>query len=737
MLAMDAPLQAQPIVVVGTHEAAQTTPNTKESITAAKLRETVNVHNSEDALRYFPSLLVRERHIGDTQAPLATRTSGVGASARSLVYADGVLLSALIGNNNSFASPRWGMVSPEEIDHVDVLYGPFSAQYPGNSIGAVVNITTRMPEKLEASARVGGSLQHFSQYSTKGTYPEGDLAGTIGDKTGAFSWFLSASHVDSRAQPLAYVTMAVPSSLSPAGRPAVGAVPGLSRTGQPIDILGAGSIEHQRQDILKAKVAVDLSDSLKFTWMSGLFLNDTDAHADTYLEDASGNPIYSGTVNIGGHALTIPASAFSSQVYRFDERHWMHSARLEQSTDSYFWSLIGSLYNYRKDEQRVPSLALPAAEDGGAGSITDMAGTGWKTLDFHGYTRFLAGQELHAGAHYDGMTLKSDRYSTSDWIDGDEASLVQASKGHTRTFGLWAEDHVALAPLLNLTLGARYEWWRAFGGQNFSSSPALNVVQPERSSEGLSPKVSLRWQPANKWTLTLSGGRALRFPTVSELYQAITTGPTISVPNPSLKPEKALSAELAVERKITGGEVRLSLFHEIVSDALVSQSAPLVPGSTTLYSYVQNVGRTRTNGAELVIDKHDLLPGVDLSASATIADPKTVSDPVFPGAVGKLIPQVPRRKATLVASWRPVSRVTLTAAVRYQSRSFGTIDNSDLVGHTFQGFEGFVVADARAVYHLTAKTDVALGVENITDKRYFLYHPFPGRTFSAELHWHL
>jgi len=144
MPVLDAP-PAPAIVVVGTREAAQDVPNTKESVDAAKLRETVNLRNSEDSLRYFTSLFVRKRHIGDTQAPLATRTSGVGASARSLVYADGILLSALIGNNNNFASPRWGMVSPEEIEHVDVLYGPFSAEYPGNSIGAVVNITTRMP----------------------------------------------------------------------------------------------------------------------------------------------------------------------------------------------------------------------------------------------------------------------------------------------------------------------------------------------------------------------------------------------------------------------------------------------------------------------------------------------------------------------------------------------------------------------------------------------------------------
>src|SRR3954466_3538708 len=153
MPAIEAPqlAPAPTIVVVGTREAAHKTPNTKASADAARLRETTNVRNTEDALRYFPSLFVRKRHIGDTQAPLATRTSGVGASARSLVYADGVLLSALIGNNNSFASPRWAMVSPEEIEKVEVLYGPFSAQYPGNSLGAVVNISTRMPQELEAS----------------------------------------------------------------------------------------------------------------------------------------------------------------------------------------------------------------------------------------------------------------------------------------------------------------------------------------------------------------------------------------------------------------------------------------------------------------------------------------------------------------------------------------------------------------------------------------------------------
>jgi iron complex outermembrane receptor protein len=289
-----------------------------------------------------------------------------------------------------------------------------------------------------------------------------------------------------------------------------------------------------------------------------------------------------------------------------------------------------------------------------------------------------------------------------------------------------------------LTLGGRYEWWKAYGGRIFPLAAPANPDQPSRTAEGFSPKASLRWQPARRWSLTLSGARALRFPTVSELYQSISVGGEPRSPDPNLKPENALSTELALERRIgRDGSVRLSFFHESIRDALVSQTAPFPADPQRLVSFVQNIGRVRTNGAELVVEKRNLLPRFDLSGSLTIADPKIVSDPVFPAAEGKMIPQVPRRKATIVATWRPTDRLSLTGAARYSSRMFGTIDNSDRVGHTYQGFEGFVVADARAVYRFSPRWSLAAGVENMFDKRYFLFHPFPGRTFTAEINWHL
>jgi iron complex outermembrane receptor protein len=700
-------------------------PATVESVDAERLEETTAIISPEDSLRYMPSLLVRKRHVGDTQAPLATRTSGVGASARSLIYADGLLLSALIGNNNTSASPRWGMVSPEEIERVDVLYGPFSAAYPGNSMGAVVNITTRLPDRSEGSVSAATSVQRFEQYGTDGIFPARQIGGTLGGRKGPFAWFASASRVDSKSHPLVYVTVPRPAAPGAAGTPVSGAFSDVNRAGAPIFVIGAAGLEDHRQDNLKLKLGWEAGSGLKLTYRGGLFLNDTEAEAKTLL---SGN-LFAGTLNIAGRTVSVPATAFSNNFYIQDDRHWMHGLTAEGKSAGLDWRAVASLYVFDRHEQRLPSGALPAAAGGGPGSIVRLDGTGWRTLDLE-----LRRGGLRGGAHYDRFRLNSRRFATADWRGGPPGALNQLAQGRTRTAALWGEHEFELGDALELTLGARYEWWNAFGGRNFSLAPALDVAQPAQSAEGISPKASLRWLPARGLSLTLSAGQAYRFPTVSELYQAITTGPSLTVPDPDLRPERARSVELAGMWTRRSGHVRLSLFGESIGNALISQTAPLVPGSTVLFSFVQNVEHVRTTGIELAFERRGLgVPQLDLSGSVTLTRPKVVEDFAFPAAEGKDIPQVPRRRATLVMTWRASETASLTLAARYSSRSFGTIDNSDIVAHTYQGFESYLVADARANFRIGKHWNAAFGVENLTNDEYYLFHPFPQRSLTAEL----
>jgi iron complex outermembrane receptor protein len=180
--------------------------------------------------------------------------------------------------------------------------------------------------------------------------------------------------------------------------------------------------------------------------------------------------------------------------------------------------------------------------------------------------------------------------------------------------------------------------------------------------------------------------------------------------------------------------VRLSLFTEDIEDALISQNAAIAPGQ--FVSFVQNVDRVRSRGAEAAAEAHDVLfRGLDLSGSVTWVDSEIRKDAANPAAVGQRTPQLPRLRWSAVATWRATERLTLTTAARYSSRPFGTLENVDAVGHTYQGFEGYFVVDARATWKIDRHWSAAIGVDNLGNRGYFLFHPFPQRSAQAELRY--
>jgi len=159
-------------------------PQQSFSITSAQIDETINLKDPEDAVKYMPSLFVRKRNDGDNQAVLATRSWGLNSSARTLIYFDDLLISALIGNNNTGASPHWNLISPESIGRVDFLNGPYAAAYPGNSIGGVLLFTSKMPDKPFAVAKETVSVMPWNQFGTKDTYVTSQTSAAAGNREG-------------------------------------------------------------------------------------------------------------------------------------------------------------------------------------------------------------------------------------------------------------------------------------------------------------------------------------------------------------------------------------------------------------------------------------------------------------------------------------------------------------------------------------------------------------------------
>lgn len=706
-------------------------PAVSESVTAQQMEASINVVNTEDALKYLPSLQIRKRFIGDTNGIVASRSSGTLASARSLVYGDNLLLSNLLGNSYAYP-PRWGLVTPEEIERVDVIYGPFSAEYPGNAMGAVIAMSTRMPEQFEAHAKAQAFRQNFKLYGTDASYSGNQESASIGSRNGNLAWWASFNHLDSYGQPMSFATKNLSSTAAGGGDTvASGAFRDRDPSGNERLVLGATSITHTIQDHSKIKLAYDLTPQLQASYILGWWQNKADTNAASYLRDAAGNPVYSGNVNIGGKRYTLAASDIN--LSQAEQEHWMHGLSLRTKTrGEWDWELGASYYDYARDIARSPTVALPAARNGGAGQITDLNGTGWYTLDLKGHWRPGLDQGTHKlsfGYHYDRYILDALVSSTGNWLNGSAGARVSAFAGNTETQALYAQDAWRFARDWTLTLGGRVERWKAFGGSISNASSTLGFA--ERSASFFSPKAALAFQATPLWAVRASLGRAYRMPTVAELYQGSISVNSIVNNDPNLKPEKALSGELTAERDLGNGLLRVSLFQENAEDALYSQTDVTVTPNVT---NIQNIGKIRTRGIETAYQGVDVgINGLDLSGSITFADSVILQNDKLPASVGQKQPRVPDWRVTLAATYRQGDRLAYTLAARYSGRQFNTLNNSDSNPDTYGGVSRFLVVDARVHYKVARQWSAALGIDNLNNAKYYVAHPYPQRTVVAEV----
>lgn len=696
-------------------------PSTTISIGAEQIKQRINIVDVEDAVKYLPSLFVRKRNYGDTQPVLATRTWGVGSSARTLVYVDDVPISALIANNNTLGAPRWSIVAPDDIERVTMLYGPFSAAYPGNSVGGVLRIETRESEDTHLTFAQTLAVQDFDGYRSSGDYPTSQSSATFSGRSGNVSWFLGGNVQNSFSQPLAYVT----SATIPNGT--VGAISVDNKLGQPANVLGAGGLLHTVQHDLTARLSYDLTPSLRATWLAGWWRNEGDSRVQTYLTDASGDPAFGS------------ANGFASNRYKLDAEHLMQALSLKSDTGgNWDFETAVTRYDYLHDRQWSPAGVLAGTSYTANGRDAELGGTNWATLDASSTWRSPArAHEVAFGVHGDAYELDNPTWNTVSWPDRESrGSLYTAGSGKTRTQALWMQDAWTFAPNWLATFGVRAEHWRASDGFNVGAGVAIE--QAEASANAVSPKATLAWQFARDWRMTASLGKAVRFPTVSELYQIVSTGSTFVSPNPDLKPERAMSGEIAFERTSSSGELRVSLFQENMHDALIAQTSTL-PGIPAPVSFVQNVGEVRNRGIEIATQVSDVgVRGLDLSGSVTFVDSTILSNDSFASASGttsqgKHAPNVPRWRATAVATYRPDERWSFTFAGRYSGMQYSTLDNTDRVSHVFGAFDSFLVFDARVQWRAGERITLAAGIDNLTNREYFLYHPFPGRTFVTSL----
>ncbi len=464
-------------------------PATVETSDRQQISENINAATVAQTLKYLPSIQVRERFIGDRNGIIATRTAGTLSSAQSMLYADGVLLSNLLGNSFGYP-PRWGLITPEEVESISMMYGPFSALYAGNSFGGVMSLHTRMPLKFESHATLQTFMQDFSLYGTKELYQGQHLTASFGNKVNDFAFWLGVDYLENQGQPMGFATRSRSNRETGGGPPAVGGVP-VTGAYQDKDssnadriVFGANSQEDVKQTDVKFKASYDLTPHIKAAYTLGLWDLHSNTDVQSYMTNSSGAAVYNNKVNFNGKYYSVTGL----NPGRAEALHIMQALDIKSDGKGFFdWELTLSDFNYQKDNNSSSTDPTTATTDLNlgnpyitrSGKVTDMHGTGWLAFEARGTLR-PANHTLDIGYHFDQYELRSHVYGTTDWSVGVKGALASAAQGDTRTQALYVQDKWQLDPKWALTVGARAEHWQAKNGWN-QTSPSNSVSYADRS----------------------------------------------------------------------------------------------------------------------------------------------------------------------------------------------------------------------------------------------------------------
>ncbi|MFM5884833.1 MAG: TonB-dependent receptor [Novosphingobium sp.] len=711
----------------------------------------VNAFNTEDLMKYAPNFFVRKRYAGDSNGVPGFRGTHSTQSARTLVMVDGFVVSNFLGNSFGFA-PKWGVVGPGEVAQFDIVYGPYSARYPGNAMGGIVNITTRDPHETGAFAAVQGFVQPYRQFATTADYAGYSGEAGLGWKQqdGPLSLRLTGRWFRNDGQPMTFLGL-IPVS-GAAGTPVTGAVidpehvraaaagtgiPGAPGTATN-PYFAAQSPARITQQQAKLKLGYDdgaiTGQALFAYWHNA----DSQTRPDCYLRDAAGNPVCDGRVTIGAQIYTAAGANFSSTVRDEYLAGLKLAAPLGADTTA---RLALSTYRVARSDG-FTSDGYARGRSGGSGTLAAQGPTGWWTGDLTIENKGAA-RELAFGLSANRYRTDLARYTLPVWNSAAGKAFATRSFGTTRQLSAWAEARWLAAPL-GLTMGLRYDNWRAFdggltrlGNGSLAGQPVTGAYAA-RTADAVSPSLSFEYRLAGGTRLQLSLAMATRFPTVGELFQGSLNGDGSFNPDsfdPNLRPERSKDANLVVAHDFGVLKLTGSAFYQRVDDTVFAFAGFNQNGVTT--SNFKNIDLTRQFGFEAIAETHDWpLPGLSIDANLAYTDSKTLRNRANPAAEGVQFPRIPKWRINASARYAVSDRVNAALGLRYASRP-----NTDLFGlqrgDTFGFTSELFALDARINWNLSDSLRLSAGADNLTNDRAWVFHPYPQRTFLVEAGWRL
>ncbi|HRQ04768.1 MAG TPA: TonB-dependent receptor [Nitrosomonas halophila] len=713
----------KPMVISSTlsEKALEETPGTVHLLSKDLIRMR-DVRRIGDVLQETPGVYVWGANQGSRAASAnrANRISirGVSGGARTLVMLDNQKM-----NDPSFGTLNWANLFPEDIERIEVIPGAASALYGGNAFAGVIRVISKKPVERELS--LTGGYQFNTPEGGYGSAVYRDkfdngLAISMGYRFETSGGFRDIWGFSDPAR----------NQAGPVGTPVTGAIPTLTSRGTQTFQVGNGGKTPWEYHVGQFKAYYDFSPTTRLSGGARYLFSDVGTHGPTsFLRDSAGNVVTSGTVNVDGTILNpITPNLFLNAKSHEDDLRTFLDFEHDLSQHSRFSLSFGHLLR----NFWFTSVGPQSRFDGGPGSSVHapqelINGQGLFTFRLWDKHFFTTGFQVEHG------TLKRRDYSLANWRElHSRTALNLKANAETTTTSFFVQDEMFLTERLTAYLGTRLDWWMAEGS---STDFRDNVVKPtaKQSVVEVSPKLSLVYQaPWEGGVFRGSAGRAFRPPTLQDLFVDSRRGINLSLSNPNLRPETALSWEVGWDQALaaSGTQFKTTFFENRLFDVITSRV--LVLSTTARESMRVNSASGITRGIELSMSQR-VTDWLRLHSNYTWTPvAKTLKDVNNPATEGKRLPNSPKHLFTagIEANWHEWAG-SLTG--RHVSQSFDTAENLDVIHDVYGGFQSFWLLDTKVIYAPTRMTEFSFSANNLLNEQYFQFSPNPGRNYVAQV----
>ena len=299
----------------------------------------------------------------------------------------------------------------------------------------------------------------------------------------------------------------------------------------------------------------------------------------------------------------------------------------------------------------------------------------------------VAGGRLEWELGFDSRTAEGETNERSGNF-GSGFTRSRRAGGETSVAGAYGEGAWSRGDWL-LAGGLRLDHWTSDNGHRLERSlttglTTLDETDPDRSGTVTSARFAVRRDLGQAYAVRAAAYSSFRPATLNELYRPFRVGNDLTEANAALVPERLTGIEAGLSRTTEDGGWTVTLFRNVIDDAVVNVTIGAGPGTFPRAGFVpaggvlrqrQNAGTVTATGLELTGERQ-LATRLRLRGAVSVTDARLDGGTQAPQLTGLRPAQAPIWSATAGLDWQASSRLTLAGTVQYESRRFDDDLNS-------------------------------------------------------------